>query len=197
MNTRLRTTQWLFAAVTFPMLLAACAGGEPAATARPGPVTFRAVVPDTAEGAYWVQLNTESEPVAWLRVTFTGEPVHVTPRCEIPDCGRPPAVCGAALPRATRLRPGDSLSFTWNGEVSTFSTSEGPTGTCERRETALPGNYTAEMCYATRMIPLHPDKELTRDTVIGFVHGAVCLKQTFTVPGPRLVEIGLTPQETS
>lgn len=126
--------------------VAGCAAGS-SGSDETGPVRFAIEVEGTHAEPVWVQLVSESEPVGWVTVSGREGRLYLEPRCEVPDCGARPVVCGAAIPQVRRVAEGGaaaSVEYSWDGTTSTVSEAD----RCERRVPAAPGAYSARFCYA-------------------------------------------------
>lgn len=147
---------------------------EPAAGTR-----FAVEVAEGAESPLYVAVVTESEPLGWLRVFRRGERVYMEPRCEIPDCGEEPAVCGAALPMVREVSgsgPGAAVEYVWDGTESTFTGADG----CEGRRPAPEGEYVARFCYATRAAI--EGEGVATAGVMGHLVDPTCVERSFRFP---------------
>lgn len=146
-------------------LAAACAGRTGAAesagdaevgpdsavvAARPGrslSIRFAIEVNPGVAGPIYVLLSGEDAQIGWVKVFRGGQRIYFRERCEIEDCGAPPAVCGAALPLVRNIAGGQeqrSVEFVWDGTTSVVDSVSG----CESREPASPGDYSAEFCFS-------------------------------------------------
>ena len=97
----------------------------------------------------YVQVTSEDDQPGWVRLTRMGERIHLRERCEVPDCGRAPAVCGAAIPlvRDIGVNSGPrAIDVQWDGTMSVVD----PAAACETREAAPAGDYVATFCYSRR-----------------------------------------------
>lgn len=131
-------------------LLSACTGpiGSTSDSSRAGSgVRFALEVREGAHPPVFVYVNTESQPVGWLGVLQNGVRIALEPRCDIQDCGRPGAVCGAAVPLVRRIADRNAagrIEYAWDGTTSTIE----EVGACERRVMAPEGQYSARFCYS-------------------------------------------------
>jgi hypothetical protein len=75
-----------------------------------------------------------------------GERVYLSERCDIVDCGAPPAVCGAPveLVRDLTLHPQRHIDFLWDGRTNFVDSA----ANCELRRSAPHGYYVARFCYS-------------------------------------------------
>lgn len=171
-----------------------CAPGPHSSTEGPHPVRFL-VEADAADGEpLYVQLNTESRPVAWLTLLRDGERVTFAPRCEVPDCGEPAeAVCGAALPRVADLSADTtrSVEYLWDGRVGR-TTADG----CEVREPASAGEYVARVCHGRSVRTFgDPGPRAQGEPELGYVEDPECVERSVTVPGDEEVRVTLPRRE--
>jgi len=110
-------------------------------------VRFAIELSGTVNGPFYVSLSDAGDQPGWVRAFRGGQRIFLLPRCDIEDCGAPPAVCGAALPVVLDLArvPDRSIEFVWDGMTSVIDTVIG----CETRQMALPGEYLARFCYSS------------------------------------------------
>lgn len=93
----------------------------------------------------FIRVSTNDAQPGWISVTHAdGRRVYLNARCDIGDCGKAPAVCGAAIPIVRDIAASGSIEFTWDGMDSSLDA----TAQCERREPAAAGAYVASFCYA-------------------------------------------------
>lgn len=128
------------------LLAAACAGRG--GGAEDGRTSIRFVI-EAGEGTtapVWIALHHSGGGVGWVQVTLEGARVHLQERCDVEDCGVPPAVCGMAVPMVRNLTAGGErrAEFVWDGLTSVVDS----TARCETRRPAPPGTYVARFCYA-------------------------------------------------
>ena len=129
----------------------------------------------------FVQVASDADQPGW--VTLTGEDgarVYIRPRCDIADCGKAPAVCGAAIPVVRDIASG-SIEVEWDGMTSVVN----PAAACETRQPAPPGSYVATFCYA-REAALMGDGD-PKKGVQGTLVQPTCAKVPFTWPGAETV----------
>ena len=110
-------------------------------------VRFAIELSASASGPFYVSLSDADAQPGWVRAFRGGQRIFLLPRCDIEDCGAPPAVCGAALPVVLDLAsvPDRSIEFVWDGMTSVIDTVTG----CETRQMALQGEYLARFCYSS------------------------------------------------
>lgn len=172
-------------------LLGGCGGGPrgagtpdhaDAGSASASDWTFVLVQPSGAEGSRWALEKDSGGQPGWVTVRGPAPStsrIWLRERCEIPDCGVDPAVCGMSLPVVRTLSPGDSLSWRWDGRTSRTRME----GTCEIRQPAAPGRYTVEVC-STREAPQPGDTPADAPHFTGLE----CSARQVEVPGSgRLV----------
>ena len=173
-------------AVTTVCFGCAAPGGQQQATAseRPsvsqitGSIRFAIQVGRDAVQPIYIALNDEYDQPGWVRVFREGERVYLRERCEIPNCGEPVAVCGAAIPLIRDLKSDSSLSsveFTWDGITSVIDPASG----CESRRPAMEGTYIARFCYSTEA-EVEPGAE-GRAASPGTLVDATCVENPFTL----------------
>lgn len=93
----------------------------------------------------FIRVATDDAQPGWISVSHAdGRRVYLNPRCDIGDCGKPPVVCGAAIPIVRDIATARSIEFTWDGMDSSLDATSG----CERRAAAAAGAYVATFCYA-------------------------------------------------
>lgn len=179
--------------------VAACSGGSPQPPGVPQAVRFVVEADDRDPGPVYVQVDTESRPVAWLTLLRDGEPLAFAPRCEVPRCGDPAeAVCGAALPRVQELtgegegeRTGrdSAVEYVWDGHVSR-TTEEG----CQLREPAPAGAYVARICYARTVEHFGSPAGPAGGAELGHVRDPVCVERPLTLPGDDQLRVTVPPR---
>ena len=134
------------AAVSLPMILL---GSRCAPTTSHDVAALRFSLDASGSGPspLYVQVATAGDQPGWIRVTHAdGRPVYLKPRCEIADCGKPAAVCGAAIPLVRDISSIGRVEFAWDGTDSVLDSAAG----CEIRQPATPGNYVASFCYSRK-----------------------------------------------
>jgi hypothetical protein len=137
-----------------------------------------------AEGPVYIVLNEEDDQVGWVRVVRDGERLYLKERCEIANCGEPPAVCGMAFRMIRNLAAGAgqrAIRFEWNGETSAIDESTG----CESRIPAPGGAYVARFCHSGQA-EFDEGVDPGRDAV-GRLVEPTCVERPFTL-ADRLVE---------
>jgi hypothetical protein len=104
-----------------------------------------AIEVDGRQSPFFVVPFEESAQVGWVQAYRNGELVYFQERCEIEECGLPPAVCGAALATVLDLarQPSRRIETVWDGTTSVID----PAIQCERREPVAPGDFVARFCY--------------------------------------------------
>lgn len=125
-------------------------GASTTAPAEYGAVRFAIVADASHRGDAWVQVSDEGSQPAWITLMRGTERVWINERCELPDCGQEPAVCGAGIAMVRNIGGGAverTIELTWDGKTS-VRTSAG----CEVRERvqASAGALTARICWSTR-----------------------------------------------
>lgn len=126
-----------------PMLLLGATCGPTAAVESN---TLRLVLEAPVGGGapVYVQVASDDDQPGWVRLAGEdGERVYIRPRCDIADCGKAPAVCGAAIPIVRDIAGGD-IEIEWDGMTSVIESA----GACETRQPAPPGRYVATFCHA-------------------------------------------------
>lgn len=129
-------------------VLSGCASEEqPAPDVKPPTDGTRLVLVNRTTDTVWAQVRTEIDPVGWLGIWQGETPLTFEERCDLPICGRPPAICGAMLPAITRLAPGDSIAHPWDGRlVQVVQNPVGGGQPCQQRLEAGEGRFTARAC---------------------------------------------------
>lgn len=133
----------------------ASASGTPsassAAPAEFGTVRFAIVARPTHREDVWVQVSDEGSQPAWITLMRGTERVWINERCELPDCGQEPAVCGAGIPMVRNVGGAAAeraIELTWDGRTSVRASAG-----CEMRERvqASAGALTARICWSARV----------------------------------------------
>ena len=97
----------------------------------------------------YVQLSEEGSQPAWVTLWRGTERVWLQERCELPDCGQEPAVCGAALPMVRNigaLATQRSVELVWDGRTSLQTTER-----CEIRQRVTSAEpLRARFCWSPR-----------------------------------------------
>jgi hypothetical protein len=160
-----------------------CAGGTPAAE-RATSIRFAIELTADAEGPIYVLLSGADDQPGWIRASHAGARVYFKERCDIPDCGVDPAVCGAAIPLVRNLASSAderSIEFVWDLTTSVRDSVSG----CETREAVPPGTYTARFCFS-REAELQGQGDVTRG-VMGRVVSPTCVDREFTLQEQQVV----------
>jgi len=174
--------------------LAACGPRQveqPGATRDAGPdesteIRFRIEVDDRETQFFVVPFDESAQP-GWVTAYRDGERLYFRERCEIEECGLPPAVCGAALPTVLDLAAAasGSIETVWDGTTSVIDA----VARCERREAVGPGDYVARFCYA-----FNAESEGDLDPRVGPVPGRLIDRYCTDVPfelGDSLVVLSM------
>lgn len=146
---------------------------------EPAPITFAIEVANAA-GPVYVMLGGSDDQPGWVSVTGPAGRVYLRERCEIEDCGAPPAVCGAALPVIRNIGAGAAVrrvELTWDGMTSELDVD----ARCERRRPAPPGAYVARFCHAREA-----DLEGTAPVQSGRLVRPTCVDRPFTLRERRV-----------
>lgn len=121
-------------------------GGPPSGETGGSEVQIRfAIEVDGQQSPLFVVPFDESAQAGWVQAFRDGQRIYFRERCEIEECGLPPAVCGAALPTVLDLtqRPGRSIETVWDGTTSVIDSAV----QCERRVLVSRGEFVARFCY--------------------------------------------------
>lgn len=137
------------------LLNAGCGGGAAEGTGRIGAEAGTLEPADSIRFVF--DASAAEHPVVVAPYDGTGQPgwivalrgderMFFVERCEIEDCGVPPAVCGAVPPMVVDLRavPSRSIETVWDLTTSTLDPETG----CERREAVDGSGFVARFCYA-------------------------------------------------
>lgn len=127
----------------WPVLLLGATCGP---TASVESATLQLVLEAPAGGGspVYVLVASDDDQPGWVSMASAdGERIHIRARCDIADCGKAPAVCGAAIP-IVRDIAGGHIELEWDGMTSVVD----PARACETRQPAPPGRYVASFCYA-------------------------------------------------
>lgn len=157
-----------------------------AATALPerSGMGFALNVATGATGPMFVQVTNQEDQPGWIHVSHaTGGRVYLRARCDIPDCGKPPAVCGAAMPIVRDIAVARRVEFVWDGMESVLDTVAG----CESRQRAPAGAYIASFCYSG-IASLQGGGDVKTGTV-GLVQEPICTDVPFAIPGTNVVSL--------
>lgn len=144
-----------------------------------GMVRFTLGLSSAAIDAVYVSVNDEGNQPGWVRVFRGTERIYLKERCEIEDCGRQAAVCGAAIPMIQQIKrnaSSGSIEVIWDGRNSITDSSSD----CEIRQQSPEGQYKARFCYA-----LEAEFEPTSDPaqpVPGRLIQPTCVEQSFILP---------------
>jgi hypothetical protein len=165
--------------VTAVLTASACArgGAGPAVQEASGAVRFAIELGAEAGGPVYVLLTASDGAPGWIRVTREGRPVALRERCDLPECGADPAVCGAALPMVGDLagRGERRVELVWDGTTSVVDSAR----QCERRVAADPGGYVARFCYSTEAQPQGPPD--STGAMPGRLGAVTCREMPFTL----------------
>lgn len=135
-------------------------------------------------GPIYVLLNAEDGQLGWVKVFRDGERIYFRERCEIEDCGEPPAVCGAAVPLIRNIAAGKdprTVEFVWDGMTSVPD----PLSGCETRQPAPPGGYIARFCFSSEA-EFEGNRDPSR-TIPGRPVQATCVEKEFTLDEEQVV----------
>ena len=157
---------------------------RPHLSQTPGSVRFAIQIGREAVAPIYVLLNEEDDQPGWVRLFRNDERIYLRERCEIPDCGVTPAVCGAAIPLVRNIKGDGSLSsveFVWDGMTSVIDPRTG----CETRQSADPGEYVARFCYS-RTAEFEPGGDTSR-AAPGSLVDAACTEIPFTLQQTEVV----------
>lgn len=148
----------------------------------PVSIRFAIELSGATDGPIYVSLNGADNQLGWVTVFRDGERIYFGERCEIEDCGVPPAVCGAALSMVRDVAAADErgIAFVWDGMTSTID----PSRQCERRQPAPPGNYVARFCYSREATVQGGDPARAAQ---GSVRNPTCVDRTFTLHEHEIV----------
>ena len=160
----------------------------PTATTGPSAVRFRLTLGADVEPPVYVQVVGQDAQPGWVRVARSGERIYLRERCEVPDCGASPAVCGASVPvvrdvvarGATR-----TIDVEWDGAMSFVD----PASRCERRTPVPAGDYVATFCYS-RQVELAGGSDGA--DLQGVLRQPTCRDVPFSLPGSSDVQLSLT-----
>ena len=148
------------------------------------PVSIRFAIELTngTDGPIYVSLTGASNQLGWVTATRDGERIYFGERCEIEDCGAPPAVCGAAIPMVRNIAIDEdrTIAFVWDGLTSAID----PSLQCERRQPAPPGSYVARLCYARETTIQRGDAP---GPMAGSVRNPTCVDRPFTLGDREVV----------
>jgi hypothetical protein len=145
---------WVAAACALAAAAAGCAarGAGGASRAADDAIAIRLVleVGAAAAGPVWIALSGAGGEVGWVSVTLAGVRVDLQERCDVPDCGVPPAVCGMAVPMVRDLTAGGGrrVEFVWDGMWSVVDS----VARCETRRAAPAGDYVARFCWSREAV---------------------------------------------
>lgn len=130
----------------------------------------------------FIRVATDDAQPGWISITHAdGRRLYLNSRCDIGDCGKPPAVCGAAIPIVRDIATTGSIEFTWDGLDSSLDATSG----CERREAAAAGAYVASFCYARSASVTGTGNPATG--VQGTLNQPACATVPFTWPASAAV----------
>ncbi len=147
-------------------------------------IRFAIEVDGDVAGPIYVWLNREDDQLGWVKAFRDGERIFFRERCEIEDCGVPPAVCGAAIPLIRKIGgAGDrgTIEFVWDGMTSVLD----PLSGCETRQSAAPGDYIARFCYS-REAEFAGNSDPTRAVSGRLIHPK-CVEKPFTLKEQQVV----------
>jgi hypothetical protein len=138
----MRATHFASGLASLSLLLGATC--EPIAPQQSAGARF---VLEAPRGPVYVQVATLEDQPGWIRVSHSdGQRVHLRPPCEIPECGKPPVVCGAAVPLVRDIATAGRVEFTWDGMESIVDDA----ARCATRKPAAAGQYVATFCYSSQ-----------------------------------------------
>ena len=157
---------------------------RPRLSQAPGSVRFAIQIDREAVAPIYVLLNEEDDQPGWVKVFRNDERIYLRERCEIPDCGVTPAVCGAAIPLVKNIK-GDaglsSIEFAWDGLTSVTDPGTG----CETRQPAGSGDYVSRFCFS-RTAEFEPGSDTGR-AAPGSLVEPTCVEIPFTLQQPQVV----------
>jgi hypothetical protein len=147
-----------------------------------GPIRFAIEVGPEVTGPVYVSVSGSDGGPGWIRAFREGARVYLSERCEIADCGVPPAVCGAGIPLVRDLTAGGDrrVELVWDGLTSTVDSVAG----CETRRPAPPGSYVARFCYSREAdvrSPATPPPMGTAAATPGRLIRPTCEERPFTL----------------
>ena len=173
------TRRLLVTAAAACALAAGCAarGGAGDAGVEGTAIRFVLEVDAAAAGPVWIALSGAGGEVGWVSVTLAGARVDLVERCDVPDCGVDPAVCGMAVPMVRDLAAGTDrrAEFMWEGMTSVVDS----VARCETRRAAPPGEYVARFCWS-REVALDGAGDAGR-AVQGRLVRPECVERGFTL----------------
>jgi len=132
----------------------------------------------------YVALSSGDAAAGWVRVTRNGERIFLGERCDIEDCGVPPAVCGAAIPMVRGINGAcgpKGVELVWDGTTSVVDS----VARFETRRPAPPGDYVARFCYS-RAADLEAGGDPARG-VQGRLTDPTCVTRPFTLQDREVV----------
>ena len=124
-----------------------CAGTADPSQTEEMAIRFAVEVAADVSDPVYVQLNDEYAQLGWVKAFRGDERIYFRERCEVEDCSNPGVICGVAPVMVRRIADGGEsgmIEFVWDGVTSVVGQVSG----CETREAALPGEYTAQLCYS-------------------------------------------------
>jgi hypothetical protein len=136
-------------------------------------------------------LNGEDDQPGWVRLFRDSVRIYLRERCDIEDCGVPPAVCGAAIPLIRDITATANLTgieLVWDGMTSVLDSLSG----CETRRPAGAGNYVARFCFSRRA-EFEPGGDPT-GSVPGTLVEPTCVEKPFTL-GDQQVVLRIPPDK--
>jgi hypothetical protein len=133
-------------------------------------------ISDVPENVYVQSANDLGLPT-WVQVSLDGNPVELFDRCDIPKCGEPSGVCGAAQHQVINITQGTyagQVYLSWDGNQRKLDAANN----CTIAEPAPPGNYDVKFCYAWAVAqsPMGTD-----------VVDPQCAPMTFSHPSDKVV----------
>jgi hypothetical protein len=145
----------------------------------PGMVRFTLEPSPGTTDAVYVSINDAGGQPGWIRVFRGTDRIYLKERCEIEDCGRQAAVCGAAIPmiqQIWRSASSGSVEVIWDVTTSVIDSTSG----CEIRQASPEGEYRARFCYAHEA-EFEPTSNPQQPTP-GRLIQPTCVEQIFILP---------------